>query len=122
MFVRGIRGAITTDGNTEAEILRVTKELLSTLISKNEIKIDNIASIFFSVTTDLTATFPAKAAREMGMTNTPLLCLNEINVPGGLTKCIRVLLHVNTDKAQIDIRHIYLRDATLLRPDQSLPV
>jgi len=119
MFLRGIRGATTTTENTREAILIDTKALLSEMIATNEIQVEDIASIFFSVTKDLDAEFPAAAAREMGLQYTPLLCLNEISVPGRLEKCIRVLIHVNTPKKQNEIQHIYLKQATVLRPDHT---
>jgi len=117
--VRGIRGATTTESNTVEAILTATTELLETLIDVNNLDPDNIASIFFSATKDLNAVFPARAAREMGMKYTPLLCLTEIEVPGGLTKCIRVLIHALSERTQKEIRHIYLHDAKTLREDHA---
>lgn len=87
------------------------------MIRKNGIKIEDIASVFFSMTPDLDATFPAIAAREMGMTYTPLLCCQEINVPSGLPFCIRILIQVNSDQPQNSFEHIYLNNAVALRPD-----
>ena len=115
---RGIRGATSVTENTREAILSGTRELLNAIIDENGIRVDDIASIFFSVTKDLDAEFPAKAARELGMGDTPLLCLNEISVPSALQRCIRILLHVNTEKKQSDIKHIYLKEAVKLRPDQ----
>ena len=80
---------------------------------------DDIVSILFSVTEDLNATFPARAARDMGLTDTPLLCFHEMKVPDGLEKCIRILMHVNSDKSIKDIEHCYLEGAAKLRPDIS---
>lgn len=119
MAVRGIRGAITCEKNTKKSILDATKTLLEELLTTNKVDQDEIASIFFSVTPDLTDTFPAIAARGLGMTSTPLFCLNEIPVTDSLPKCIRILIHVNTDLAQMAIKHSYLRNAKALRPDQS---
>ena len=119
MFVRGVRGATTVDENTTDSILSATKELIEIIIEKNDIHEEDIASILFSVTEDINAEFPAKAARDMGFTETPLLCLNEITVPDRIQKCIRVLFHVNTEKKPKDIHHIYLKGATILRPDHS---
>ena len=117
MPCRGVRGAITVNNNNASEILSATKQLLHSMLEKNNIIIDNISSIFFSVTNDLTAEFPAKAARDLGLDYTPLLCLNEIDVDNGLEKCIRLLMHVNTDTPQKEIHHVYLENATKLRPD-----
>ena len=118
MPIRGVRGAITAEENTADNILSNTEHLLKKIIDKNAIEKDDIASIFFSITDDLTTTFPAQAARNMGLTETPLLCLNEIKVPEGLQQCIRILMHVNTDVPQSEIHHIYLKEASQLRPDQ----
>ena len=118
MPIRGVRGAITAEENTAANILSNTTQLLKMLITKNAINIDDIASIFFSITDDLTTAFPAQAARNMGLTETPLLCLNEIKVPKSLQRCIRILMHVNTEVPQSEIHHMYLKAASQLRPDQ----
>ncbi len=118
MSVRGIRGAITVDQNTSDAILDGAKTLLLALIEKNALDVENVASIFFSVTQDLNTEFPAVAARELGWTTTPLFCMTEIPVPNSLPNCIRVLLHVNSSLPQADMYHIYLRDAKALRPDQ----
>ena len=117
MFLRGVRGATIAEENTKESIIDATKELLADIIKENDIKIEDIASIFFSVTKDLDAEFPAVAARQLGLSHTPLLCLNEIDVPASLQKCVRILCHVNTPTPQSDIRHIYLKEAKSLRPD-----
>ena len=87
------------------------------MMTENQVKVDDIASILFSTTQDLNAAFPALSARKLGMQFTPLLCFNEINVPGGLARCIRVLMMVNTDLLQQEIKPVYLNRATQLRPD-----
>lgn len=115
MPLRGIRGATTAENNTKQEIGVATKELLSEIISANEVKIEDIASIIFSVTRDLDAEFPAVAARELNWNDTPLLCTYEIDVPGSLQKCIRVLMHVNAEKPQKEMKHVYLKEAVNLR-------
>lgn len=115
---RGLRGAITVDKNDSAEILEATRELLSQLVSENGIDTGDIAAAFFTVTADLDAEFPATAAREfMGWNHVPLLCGNEIDVPGRLGKCIRVMVIVNTEKNQQELKHIYLKGAAVLRKD-----
>jgi chorismate mutase len=116
MRVRGVRGATTATANTRVAICSATQELLRQLIAVNEISTEEIASAFFTVTGDLDAGYPALAAREMGWVFVPLLCALEIPVPGGLARCVRVLLHVNTEKTQEQIRHVYLREAVALRP------
>ena len=115
MQIRGIRGATTVKNNDKKDILAATKELLSEIVKANQIRIEDIASIIFSATKDLDAEFPAVAAREIGWNETPLLCTKEIEVPGGLEKCIRVLILVNSDKTQKEIKNIYLKEAVNLR-------
>ena len=115
MFMRGIRGAITVKSNNRQAILDSTRKLLSAMIKENKIKVEQIASVIFSVTKDLNAEFPAAAARQIGWNDTPLLCTCEIAVPGSLKKCIRVLMHVNINKTQKAIKHVYLREAIKLR-------
>ena len=118
MPVRGIRGATSAVADTREEILQATRELLGEMLRANGIaEFDDIASILFTTTTDLTATFPAEAARELGMNFVPLLCASEIDVPGRLSRCVRVLMQVNTEKPAREMSHIYLRDAKALRPD-----
>ena len=117
MSTRGIRGATTVEENIKETILTATKTLIQTILEKNNIDKKDIASIFFSVTHDLDSTFPAAAARELNLTYTPLLCLNEIAVRGSLDKCIRILMHVNSDIPQEEIKHIYLNKAISLRPE-----
>ncbi len=118
MAVRGVRGATVADLNTRDCILAETKILLAEMIENNEINTDDIASIFFSLTADLNAEFPAIAARELGLVDVPLLCMNELSIPGSLNQCIRILIHWNTDKGIGEIVHPYLRDAVKLRPDK----
>ncbi|MGQ9511973.1 chorismate mutase [Thermodesulfitimonas sp.] len=117
--VRGIRGAITVAGNTREEIIAATKELLLALVRENGIEIEDIASIFFTLTPDLNAEFPALAARELGWRYVPLLCAQEIDVPGATGKVLRVLMHVNTEKSQRELKHLYLKGAATLRLDLS---
>lgn len=117
MLVRGIRGAVTADSNKKEEIIEKTKELLITLKKENDFKIEDIVSILFSVTSDLNAAFPARAARELGWDRVPLLDMQEIEVPGSLPKCIRVLIQINCQKSQTEIKHCYLRGAETLRKD-----
>jgi chorismate mutase len=117
MTCRGIRGAITVETNTENTIIQATIRLLTALIHKNNMDETDIVSIFFSITDDLNAAFPARAAREMNLNHTPLLCFHEVAVPNGLPKCIRILMHVNTTKSIYDMHHVYLDGAVKLRPD-----
>jgi chorismate mutase len=116
--VRGIRGAISVDADTPAEVLAATRELLEAILSSNGLgEYDDIISAVFTTTPDLTSAFPAEAARGLGMNHVPLLCASEIAVAGAMPRCIRVLLHVNTDRSPEEIVHVYLRDARKLRPD-----
>ncbi len=117
MFVRAIRGAITVLDNTEKSILEGTKELLVEIINRNELDKESIISAIFSVTNDLNATFPAIAARELGWRDISLMCTNEIDVPNSLEKCVRILIHFNTEKKNDEITHVYLKGASVLRPD-----
>ena len=117
MLARGIRGAITVDSNTKKEILKRTEELLLTLKKSSHLKIEDIVSIFFSTTPDLNTTFPAAAARKLGWINVPLFGMQEIEVINSLKRCIRILILVNSDKNQNEIKHCYLRGAEKLRED-----
>jgi chorismate mutase len=120
MPVCGIRGATSVTADMPNQILEATQELLEQILRLNEIDdFDDIVSAVFTTTHDLSSTFPAEAARAIGMSLVPLLCAQEIPVPGSLNKCVRVLLHVNTTKAQSDIVHVYLREAKKLRPDMT---
>jgi chorismate mutase len=113
--VRGIRGATTVAKNDKAEIVAATKELLQKLVADNGLAVDTIASALFSSTAGLNAEFPAVAAREIGWNDTALLCMQEIDVPGSLANCIRVLLLVNTEQKPPELKHVYLRAAVNLR-------
>lgn len=118
MRVRGVRGATTATANTREAVLEATRELLQEILKLNQIDDpEEIASILFTTTPDLNATFPAEAAREIGLQLVPLLCASEIAVPGRLPSCIRVMLHLNTTKSLAQIVHVYLREAKSLRPD-----
>ena len=117
MLVRGIRGAITVNSNKKEEIIERTKELLIALLRENNFKIEDLVSILFSATPDLNAAFPARAARELGWNRVPLLDMQEIEVPESLPKCIRVLIQINCQKSQTEIKHCYLRGAEILRKD-----
>jgi chorismate mutase len=125
---RGIRGATTVSENTAAAIFEATRELLVEMLRVNEVaadpehptleELDALCSIIFTVTPDLNAAFPAEAARNgLGMTMVPLLNAQEIPVPGRLQRAIRVMVHLNTAKSQTEMHHVYLREATVLRPD-----
>ncbi|MDQ6831652.1 MAG: chorismate mutase [Gemmatimonadota bacterium] len=115
--VRAIRGAITVDRDVPADILAATRELLTAIAAKNDIGPSDIISAIFTVTDDLRSEFPARAARDLGWVDVPLLCTVEIPVPGALGHCIRALIHVESDRARDGIVHVYLRGARSLRPD-----
>ena len=118
MTTRGIRGATTVLTNEASLILEYTQELLTSIQVANEtLKPEDIASVLFTMTTDLDATYPAKAARQLGWINVPLMCAQEIPVPDGLPLCIRILITWNTNLPQNAIQHVYLHDAVTLRPD-----
>jgi len=118
MPVRGVRGAIDVPDDRPEEILSATRELLSRMLEANpELRSEDIASIVFTTTDDLNSAYPAQAAREMGWNSVPMICSREIPVPGGLPRCIRVLMHWNTDLDQQAVCHIYLGAAASLRPD-----
>jgi chorismate mutase len=117
MATRALRGAITVDNNTREDILEGTTLLLKEIIERNNLKTDDMISVIFTATPDLNAVFPAVAARELGITNVSLLDMQELSVPGSLQKCIRILLHFNTDKKNNELKHVYLRGAAVLRPD-----
>jgi chorismate mutase len=112
---RGIRGATTAKENTAKAIHDATRELLTQLIEANQIEEENVAAVYFTTTPDLNAGFPAAAARQLGWNNTALMGASEIAVPGSLTRCVRVLILFNTEKAQRDIVNIYLNGTEVLR-------
>jgi chorismate mutase len=114
---RAVRGAITVERNAREEILAATRYLLAEMTAANDIAMDDVASVIFTATADLDAVYPAVAARELGWTHTPLLCMQEMAVRGSLGRCVRILIHWNTSLAASDIQHIYLRGAQALRPD-----
>jgi chorismate mutase len=116
---RGVRGATTADGNTREEILKATRQLLALMIRQNGIEPQDLASAVFTTTVDLNAEFPALAARQLGWLDVALLCTHELDVPGSLRHCIRVLLHWNTTKAASELVHVYVKGASVLRPDLS---
>lgn len=119
MRFRGIRGAITVEVNRPEEILQATTELLAEMMRANDLQVDDVASAFFTTTRDLNAEFPAVAANKMGWADVALLCGHEMDVPGSLAMCLRILLHVNTEKEANQLVHVYLGGAKVLRPDRS---
>src|SRR5512143_932758 len=118
MSIRGIRGATTVNADQPDLILQATCELLEAILEENEgLQTEDVASAIFTVTDDLTSTFPAQGARQMGWGLVPMMCAREIPVPGSLPRVIRVLVHWNTEVPQSEVKHVYLRDAVKLRPD-----
>jgi chorismate mutase len=117
MACRGIRGATTVESDSADGILGATRELLSSIVRANDMSVADIASVIFTVTPDLTAAFPARAARDLGWHHVALLDTQEIPVPGSLPRCVRVLVHWNTARVQEEIQHVYLHGAASLRPD-----
>jgi chorismate mutase len=115
--VRGIRGAVRVDSNTKSGILLSTRKLLQNMLLSNLVDKEDIVSIFFTATDDLNAEFPAYATRDMDLNTVPLLCAREIAVPGSMDRLVRILIHVNTDKTQSEIKHQYLGETSMLRPD-----
>lgn len=116
---RGLRGATTVEENTSKAILRATRELLALLIRYNDLNAQDVASAIFTTTPDLTAEFPALAARQLNWMDVALMCGHEMNVPGALPMCIRVLIHWNTDKKPEEIQHVFMNGAANLRPDKN---
>jgi chorismate mutase len=117
---RGVRGATTCDANTREAILEATRELLGQIIQLNDMRAEDVASIFFTTTVDLDAEYPALAARQLGWLEAALMCGQEMRVPGSLNMVIRVLVHWNTTKRLDEIQHVYIRGAVSLRPDRSI--
>lgn len=121
MWCRGIRGASTVPENTREAIVTASKELLQEILEVNAVEVDDVASVFFTTTPDLNAAFPAVAARQLGWTKVALLCGHEMNVPGSLPRCLRVLMLVNTEKRDEEIVHVYLRGAEGLKEEADEP-
>lgn len=117
MAVRAIRGAVQVDANERAAILDATTELVTEVMTRNGLAPDNVISVVFTATPDLTAEFPALAARKIGFHDVPLLCATEIDVPRAMPQVVRLLMHVETDKPRAALEHVYLRGAAALRLD-----
>lgn len=117
ILLRGIRGATTVENNESSEIVDRVTELLSALLAANKFEMEDIGAVIFSSTPDINAAFPAIAARNLGWTEVPLFGTQEIDSPDGISRCIRVLILWNTGLSQKAIKHIYLRDAVVLRQD-----
>lgn len=117
--VAALRGATTLDDDTRQEVLDRTAELLETLMARNELTTDEVISLVFTATDDITAEFPAAAVRAAGIADVPMLCARELGIEGdsNIPRCVRVMAHVHTDKPRSELRHVYLRDARQLRSD-----
>lgn len=115
--VRALRGAITCDADTPEEIASRTVELLEAVFERNGVHHDDLISIWFTATDDLTSAFPAAGARTIGLGDVPLLCAREIPVVGSMARCVRVLIHLHTERSRDELHHVYLRDARSLRDD-----
>ncbi len=117
MAVRAIRGAVQVDANQRAAILEATTELVNEVMTRNNLVTDEVISVVFTATPDLTAEFPALAARKIGFQDVPLLCATEIDVPGALPRVVRLLMHVESGLPRERLQHVYLRGAAVLRLD-----
>ena len=117
MQCRGVRGAISVEANTREAILGASRELLQEMVRANGLGLKDIACAIFTTTPDLNAEFPAAGARELGWSEVPLLCAQEMGVPGALPRCLRVLILANTRKSAEDMVHVYLKEAKALRPE-----
>ncbi|GAA2731925.1 chorismate mutase [Actinocorallia aurantiaca] len=117
MAVRALRGAIQVDADDRDQILEATAELVSELMARNGLTTDDVISVIFTATPDLTAEFPALAARKLGFTDVPLMCASELSVPHALPRVVRLMAHVETDRPRSEMQHVYLRGATVLRLD-----
>lgn len=117
MAVRAVRGATQVDADERDQVLEATTELVTAVLARNGLSNDDLISVLFTATPDLHSEFPAYAARQMGITDVPLMCAAEIDVPGAMPRVLRLLAHVETDLTRQDIRHVYLRGAAALRTD-----
>ena len=121
LAVRALRGATTVDVDTAEQITERVQTLVREMLDRNGIDKDDLISVIFTATPDLTAEFPALAARKAGLSGVPLLCASEIDVPGALPRVVRLMAHVETPRAATEVRHIYLHGAAALRPDLERP-
>lgn len=117
MRLRALRGAITLERDVRDEVMVKTRRLVEAMLARNEIDHDDIVSIIFTATEDITTEFPAAAARAAGLGDVPLLCARELSIEGGTPLCVRVLMHIETDRRRDELRHVYLDGARALRDD-----
>jgi len=115
--IRAIRGAVQVEGNERDAILEGTTELVNEVMGRNELSTDDVISVLFTMTPDLTAEFPALAARKLGFHDVPLICASEIPVPSAMPRVVRLMAHVETDRPRSALQHVYLRGAAALRLD-----
>ena len=115
--LRALRGATTVDRDEEVHVHERVIALLEEMCERNAVDHDDVVSVLFTATDDLHATFPAAGARKMGLGDVPLICARELDVVGGTPRCIRVLMHLNTERSRADLRHVYLEGAVALRDD-----
>ncbi|GAA1650353.1 chorismate mutase [Nonomuraea fuscirosea] len=116
-MVRAIRGAIQVDADDRDSVISGTTELVSAIMERNRLTPDDVISVLFTATPDLTSEFPALAARKLGFHDVPLICCTEIDVPGALPRVVRLMAHIETDRPRSEIQHVYLRGAVALRQD-----
>lgn len=121
MRVLALRGATTIDSDTAEEITKRTVQMLELLYERNHLSHDDVISVFFTTTGDVTAAAPGIGARAFGLTEVPLLCAQEQHVQGSLRSCVRLLAHVQVDRPRSELRHVFLRGATVLRPELAEP-
>jgi chorismate mutase len=112
-----VRGATQVDANDRDQVIEATAELVREVLARNDLSTEDLISVIFTATPDLTAEFPAYAARAIGITDVPFLCATEIDVPGAMPRVIRLLAHVDSDRSRTEVRHVYLRGAAALRTD-----
>lgn len=117
MNLLALRGAITLSANTRAEVEEKTQRLVKEMLSRNDVAHDDIVSIIFTATEDITAEFPATAARALGVGDVPLLCARELAIDSGMPLCVRVLMHLYTERTRTELHHVYLEGARGLRDD-----
>ena len=117
MNLVALRGAITLEANTRAEVDEKTQRLVKEMLARNDVAHDDIVSIIFTATGDVTAQFPAAAARALGLGDVPLLCARELEIEGGMPLCVRVLMHLYTERSRAELHHVYLEGARGLRDD-----
>jgi chorismate mutase len=119
--VRALRGATTVERDEPQEVTQATRELLEEMLSRNSVRAEDLISVVFTATPDLVSEFPAAAARALGIADVPLLCATEIAVPGAVERCVRVLIHLNTERSRAELHHVYLHGASHLREDLTQP-